>query len=132
MVPLRLSLLVALACAPALAAPSVVVPAGVPWHARLLKSQPATHDTLTTPPATIKLWFSEPVELGVSRIRLVGPAGTPIPLGKPSHIANAGAAMMAAVTQPLKPGTYRVRWTSAAEDGHAMKGEFSFVIAPGK
>ena len=128
----RLSLLLALAGVLACPASATAVPTRAPWHARLLKSQPASHDTLTTPPASIKLWFSEPVELGVSRIRLVGPSGTPIALGKASRIANEGAAMMAAVDRPLKPGTYWVRWTSAAQDGHALRGEFSFVVAPRK
>lgn len=128
----RFSLLVVLVGALAYSPPATAALTGTVWHARLLKSQPATHDTLTAPPASIRLWFSEPVELDVSRIRLVGPAGTLIALGKTSRIANERAAMMVTVPQPLKPGTYSVRWTSAAEDGHAMKGEFSFVIAPGK
>ena len=132
MVSRRLSFLVVLVCALACPASATAVPSRTPWHAKLLRSQPANHDTLTTPPASIKLWFSEPVELGVSRIRLVGPSGTPIALGKASRIANEGAAMLAAVDRPLKPGTYWVRWTSAADDGHAMKGEFSFVVAPRK
>jgi len=128
----RVPLLVALAYALACPASAVAVPSHAPWHARLVKSQPATHDTLTTSPASIKLWFSEPVEIAVSRIRLVGPSGAPIALGNASHIANEGSAMMATVGRPLRPGTYWVRWTSAAQDGHALKGEFSFVIAPGK
>jgi methionine-rich copper-binding protein CopC len=128
----RFPLLVAFAFVLASPAFGLAVPSHTPWHARLLKSQPATHDTLTTPPASIRLWFSEPVEIAVSRIRLVGPSGAPIALGKASHIANERSAMMAAVDRPLKPGTYWVRWTSAAQDGHALKGAFSFVIAAGK
>lgn len=128
----RFPVLVALAYALACPASVLAAPSHAPWHARLLKSQPAIHDTLTTPPASIRLWFSEPIEIAVSRIRLVGPSGAPIALGKASHIANEGAAIMAAVDRPLKPGTYWVRWTSAAQDGHALKGEFSFVIAAGK
>jgi len=137
MAPLRFSLVVALGCA--LASPATATaaratrPADAPWHAKLIRSQPATHDTLASSPTAIKLWFSERVELEVSRIRLVGPAGTPLALGAVSRITGENAqAMMATVSQPLKPGTYRVRWTAAAEDGHVMKGEFSFVIAPGK
>lgn len=129
----RFSLLAALVGALVLPASVTTATASTPWHARLLRSQPAAQDSLSTSPTAIRLWFSEPIELGVSRVRLMDPAGAPVALGKVSRIAGENAqAMMAAVGQRLKPGTYRVRWTSAAQDGHAMKGEFSFVILPGK
>jgi copper transport protein len=52
-----------------------------------------------------------------------------VSLGPVTRIAGESAAtMMAQVPAPVAAGTYTVRWTAAADDGHAMKGSFSFVI----
>ena len=100
-------------------------------HARLVKSSPGVNVTVTASPTSVKLWFSAPVEVSLSRIRLAGPGGTVVVTGPASRIPGENdLAVMAAVRSPLRAGRYAVRWTTASQDGHLMKGTFSFVVDP--
>lgn len=100
-------------------------------HAKLLKSGPAANDTLKTSPVAITLWFSERVEIGISRIKLVGASAVVFATGKLSRIPGADAStLMAPVTTSLPAGTYTVHWTVASDDGHPMKGSYSFTVVP--
>ena len=102
-------------------------------HARLVKSSPGADVTLTAAPTSVKLWFSERVEVSLSRVQLVGPGGTVVAMGPASRIpSETDLAVMAAVRSPLAAGRHTVRWTTASQDGHRMKGTFSFVVDPGK
>jgi methionine-rich copper-binding protein CopC len=111
----------------AFAAPPVILRR----HAKLLNSGPAANDTLRAAPKAIKLWFSEPVEISISRIKLIGAGGTIFATGKTTHIpGESEATLLAPVTAPLAAGTYTVRWMVASDDGHLMKGSYSFFVVP--
>ena len=100
-------------------------------HARLVKSAPGADETLTASPTSVKLWFSERVEVSLSRVQLIGPGGTVVASGRASRIPGENdLAFMAAIRSPLSVGRYTVWWTTASDDGHPMKGTFSFVVAP--
>jgi methionine-rich copper-binding protein CopC len=100
-------------------------------HARLVKSSPGADVTLTAAPTSVKLWFSERVEVSLSRVQLIGPGGTVVASGRASRIPGENElAFMAAVRTPLSAGRHTVRWTTASDDGHPIKGTFSFVVAP--
>jgi copper resistance protein C len=100
-------------------------------HAKLLNSKPAARETLKASPMAIRLWFSEPVETGLSRIKLVGAGGTTFATGRARKIPGADeSTLMAPVTAPLPAGSYRVQWAVASDDGHPMKGSYSFTVAP--
>jgi len=103
-------------------------------HIHLQRSEPAANETLSVVPKGIHLWFSEPVELAVTAVRLktadsaavaVGAvrAGDERPHGNPS--------VSASIQKTLKPGAYEVTWRTTAKDGHPAKGAFAFVIKPG-
>jgi len=101
---------------------------GLRRHAKLLKSNPAANDTLTVSPAAIRLWFSEPVTLGLSRIKLVGSRGT-IVTGTATHLRGGDAASLEeTVRAPLPVGTYTVQWIVASPDGHALRGSYTFTV----
>lgn len=98
-------------------------------HTHLVKSEPAANDTLATSPRTFKLWFSEPVELPVTTLKLTGPAGAMIPLAplaRPDTAAD--APIVAAPRRPLDAGAYVLTWSTAAKDGHPAKGSIHFVV----
>jgi len=112
------------------AAPRTAV---MPRHARLVKSAPGVDVTVTASPTSVKLWFSAPVEVSLSRIQLVGPGGAVVATGPASRIpGESDLAVMAAVRNPLPAGRHAVRWTTASRDGHLMKGTYSFVVDPGQ
>ncbi len=100
-------------------------------HARLVKSSPGADVTLTASPTSVKLWFSERVEVSLSRVQLIGPGGTVVASGRASRIPGENdVAFMATIRSPLSVGRHTVRWTTASDDGHPVKGTFSFVVAP--
>ena len=101
-------------------------------HATLKKAWPAAHDTVAKSPDSLKLWFSEKVEIPLTKISLVS-AGSPTKLSDPAFLGEtADAPIVLAVKESLAPGAYTVNWTVAAKDGHPSKGSYDFVVKAGK
>lgn len=99
------------------------------WHTHLLRSEPAINDTLARSPNAIRLWFSEPVELAVTTVKLADAGGRGIALAKLTRADAGGAApVAAALNVPLPPGSYVVTWRTAAKDGHPANGTINFVV----
>lgn len=99
------------------------------WHTHLVRSEPAINDTLARSPSAVRLWFSEPVELAVTTVKLADAAGTSIALAKLTRPDTGQAAPVAAtLTAPLRPGSYVVTWRTAAKDGHPADGTINFVV----
>ena len=98
------------------------------WHVHLVKSDPAANDTLATAPKAVQLWFSEKVELPITRVKLADDAGAAVSLAPLARDAAADAPVAAAITKPLAAGSYVVTWSTAATDGHPAKGTFGFVV----
>ena len=102
------------------------------YHASLKKAWPASHDTVAKSPDSLKLWFTEKVEMGFTKITLAS-AGTAKMLGDPAFLGEgADAPIVLAVKESLAAGSYMVNWTVAGKDGHATKGTYSFVVKAGK
>ena len=104
-------------------------------HAELKKAWPAKNDTLAKAPDTLKLWYSEKVELPLTKIQL-SMAGMPTmtyALSAPAFLGNdKDAPVVLAVKDKLAAGAYTVNWTVAAKDGHPSKGTYDFVVKAGK
>jgi len=97
-------------------------------HALLLRSSPEADAELTQPPAAIDLWFSEPLEPGFSRARLIGPAGQAIAAG-PVRFDPADPAHMTLPLGALEPGLYTVAWETLSQvDGHPSQGSFPITV----
>ena len=96
-------------------------------HAHLVRSSPAANAVVDSAPTTLGLWFSERPEPRFTAIQLLDSAGLAIPLGAPTSVAQNGLTL--AITRPLMPGRYSVVWRTAASDGHATNGNFSFSVA---
>jgi len=99
-------------------------------HLSLVKSAPMADSTVAKSPTAVTLWFSESVELGVTRVRLAGPDATPVTL---SAVRRTGAAEPLAVSADLNGtlanGSYTVSWSTSSKDGHAVRGTFKFTVA---
>jgi putative copper export protein/methionine-rich copper-binding protein CopC len=124
----QLRLIAALAVAVAV----VMTPAVLLAHARLLRSAPSADATLSEPPTSLQLWFSERPELRFSILKLLDSAGTPVPIGAIAKIAGDAMGLSAPIPVTLANGRYTVSWRTAAADGHPTSGMFSFVVAVGK
>ncbi len=96
-------------------------------HLSLKKSEPAASATLTSLPPDVKLWFTAPAQLRLTRLVLVGPVGE-VELGKPAQAATRDAPIIFPVQGGGQPGTYTAKWVTAGRDGHPIKGEFAFEV----
>ena len=105
------------------------VPLALLAHAHLRRSEPSSHARLTSSPPAIRLWFSERPELSFTRIRLRGADSVDIPLGAAERMSDDAMGVTVGVSSALAPGTYTVLWRTAAADGHASSGSFSFDVA---
>jgi hypothetical protein len=94
-------------------------------HAKLQKSEPAAGTTVAAPPKQIQLWFNEKLDVAVSKVELTGPAGK-VELG-PVHAMDAKS-LMAAIGGKVADGAYTVSWQTAGDDGHVVKGDYTFTL----
>jgi len=112
-------------------APATPVLAGreTAFHAHLVRADPAVNDTIASTPKAVRLWFSEPVELGMSRVRIVRVGGDTL---KTSGLRHEGSAATTAAIDlpapPTSPGTYVVTYRVVARDGHPTSGSYTFVL----
>jgi methionine-rich copper-binding protein CopC len=108
----------------ACAAAAMLSPITAFAHAKLLGSSPAAGAQLEVRPTALTLRFDEKVQLAVLKLSA---GGTDIPV---AFDRSAQAAAQVSVALPsLAPGTYRVQWSAlTADDGHVVKGTFSFVV----
>lgn len=101
-----------------------------PFHLRLKASVPAINDTLHTAPNKLSLTFTEEPEVAVTRLTLVSPDAQRVALAKPAAASGDASTVVATVEGQMKPGAYRIDWTSMSKDGHAVRGSIGFVITP--
>jgi len=107
---------------------AVATPGVVRAHALLVRSLPEANAELAQPPTTIELWFSEPLEAGFSRARLLNSRGEEVPTGAAS-LDPSDATHMSLPLGQLGPGVYTVAWqTLSAVDGHEWYGSFPFTV----
>jgi len=114
------------------AALAVALTAGAaraPRHTTLVKSEPATGSTVAKAPTQLKLYYSERVDLKVSKFKLTGGRGGAITLG-PASIdeTQRGMPVVVPVTGSVSSGAYTIDWTVASDDGHAVKGTIHFTV----
>jgi hypothetical protein len=95
-------------------------------HLRLTKSAPAKDASLSTSPAEIRLWFSLPPELSISRIKVTAADGTEVVLGEVK--ADVDNVLVAAVPESMIAGEYEVSWRTSSGDGHPLTGTFAFAV----
>ena len=106
-----------------------VAPAGAVFaHALLLRSTPAPNAMLARAPASIELWFSEPLEPALSGAQLLDSGLQKVPtIGTVFDPADPGHIVVP--VNALEPGFYTVAWkTLSRADGHEARGSFPFTI----
>jgi methionine-rich copper-binding protein CopC len=104
-------------------------PASARFHAHLVKADPAVNDTIAASPKTVRLWFSEPVELALSRVRVVRVGGDTLKTGELRREGSAANTAATDLSAPATtPGTYVVTYHVVARDGHPTTGTYTFVV----
>jgi methionine-rich copper-binding protein CopC len=108
-------------------------PGFVAGHAIIVDSSPKDGAVLSQAPDRIVLRFNSKVEKSLSRVSLSRGGGQPMPL-RVSTAARGTAAAPEVLVVPLprlKPGTYALRFTVLATDGHTTPGVLRFTIKEG-
>jgi methionine-rich copper-binding protein CopC len=98
-------------------------------HAHLVKSTPAKGAVLHTAPATLTLWFSEPLEPEFSTIEVLDQAGQRVDDGK-AALDPADPKVLRVALKALAAGSYKVVWHVVSIDTHKTDGDFAFTVRP--
>jgi methionine-rich copper-binding protein CopC len=97
-------------------------------HAFLVKSDPAVGATVAAP-KTLRLEFSEALELAFSGIDVTNGSGGAVPARNVRLDSNDRKVLLADVPL-LPPGAYRVKWHVISVDTHRTEGDFAFSVKP--
>lgn len=99
------------------------------FHARLVRAAPGVGETVKAPPAALQLWFNQPVNPKLTSATIHAADSTV--LWKVPFIATPDSLnVVGPVGVWLRPGEYQVQWRSMSEDGHVIRGEYRFTLAP--
>lgn len=101
-------------------------------HTHLEKSEPAKDTTVAVAPKALKLFFSEEVKPAVAGLRLLASDSSVVALGALKNGEKDEKEIVAAVTGAMKPGSYRVMWRVAGDDGHPVTGNYVFTVKAAK
>ena len=105
---------------------SLLIGSDADAHAFLLKSDPPVGATVTAP-KTLRLEFSEAVELAFSGIDVANGSGGAVAAQNVRLNSNDHKVLMADLP-PLSPGAYRVKWHVVSVDTHRTEGDFAFNV----
>jgi putative copper export protein/methionine-rich copper-binding protein CopC len=105
------------------------VPQSLSAHVDLIATTPASGATLDAAPPELRLLFSGRIEAAYTRVALVAPDGTFVPVGTVTFVPGSDREFTAALPPFSQPGTYTVQWRTAGADGHVLEGAFEFALA---
>jgi hypothetical protein len=97
-------------------------------HAMLVSAEPAVGSTITASPKEIRLKFSEVVRAEYCRVELAMADGMSVPIGPARADDKDKTLVLASISAPLAPGTYKVTWHVLAFDAHKTHGDFTFEV----
>jgi methionine-rich copper-binding protein CopC len=99
-------------------------------HAHLKTASPADHATVAAAMPSVRLEFSEEIELKFSGVKIAGPNKSTVTTGPATHGSGGDAVLEVPVTGPLAPGAYTLEWHILSKDGHKTKGSHTFTVKP--
>ena len=102
---------------------------GARAHAFLERAEPRVGSTVRTPPAEVKLWFTERLEPAYSRVQVVGEGGERVDRAD-ALVDRDNRALLRVSLASLAAGSYKVVWRVVSVDTHVTEGEFTFRVAP--
>lgn len=121
--------------AAAMVAASLAAPSMALAHTRVVSSTPAEGATVARP-RVVTLNFSEallPPTAAASIVMTAMPGiqnhGEMVIRNFTTAWSNGNRTLTLNLRQPLRTGTYEVRWQAAGADGHRMNGVVNFVVS---
>ena len=95
-------------------------------HAKLVSSSPAANVTVSPPPISLTLKFSESIEIKFAQVKLSDASGAAVATGSPIQDPADQGVLIVRLAAPLADGRYTVSWQVVAADGHKTKGTYHF------
>jgi methionine-rich copper-binding protein CopC len=96
-------------------------------HPRLLKATPAADSRSAEAPRQVALTFNESLDLALTRVTLLH-NGNAVRSDSLRLAADDDKTVVLSLGTALAPGRYTVRWQVTGDDGHPVRGEFSFEV----
>jgi copper transport protein len=97
-------------------------------HAFLTSSNPAPSQSLPDSPANVETFFSEPIDIRYSEIKILDETGKEVDSKDPRYVGNDQASLSVTV-MPLTDGVYTVSTNVLSQiDGHVTKNAFVFGV----
>ena len=98
---------------------------GLVWaHSKQETTVPANNAVLTEAPAELVLKFDKPMR--ITKLALTDQAGTDYEVQRTDQMKH--VLKLVAQLDTVPNGEYQVDWRGLSEDGHPMKGTFSFTV----
>jgi methionine-rich copper-binding protein CopC len=113
--------------APAIILAGAVVAMG---HAFLDRAEPSVGSTVRTPPAEVRLVFTEALESAFSRAEVRDSGGQRVDTGIFQIDPKNRKLLRVPLKQGLAPGAYKVIWRVLSVDTHVTEGDFMFRVSP--
>jgi methionine-rich copper-binding protein CopC len=98
-------------------------------HAFLDHAVPAVGSSVHTPPAQVRLWFTQQLEPAFSTASVLDRSGTRVDRND-AHVDGGDETVLIVSLPELAPGRYRVTWRVLSVDTHVTEGDFTFDVAP--
>lgn len=96
-------------------------------HPRLVKADPGAGARVIAPRA-VTLRFSEPLTVALCRVTLLDAFTKAVALGEVKSVQGDPKAVSVAIRGTIAPGRYTVKWLAAGDDGHPVRGEYTFDV----
>ena len=99
--------------------------AGLSWaHSKQETTTPANNAVLYEAPSELVLQFDKPMR--ITKLALTDQAGKEYKVQRTDQMKH--VLKLVAQLDPVPNGEYQVDWRGLSEDGHPMKGTFSFTV----
>lgn len=99
-------------------------------HAFIDHARPAVGGTVKSSPSEVRLWFTESVEAGFSRLQVFDATGKEVS-GKDARVDPKNPRELSVrLSGVLSAGTYKVVWRAVSVDTHVTQGDFTFRVEP--
>ena len=100
-------------------------------HVTLDHAEPKVGSTVAASPRTIKIWFSDDVDMSGTRVEMFDSEGHRVDQGGLRQDLKDKSLVILAMAGQLPVGKYKVVWHALCLYKHRTKGEFSFEVGEG-
>ena len=98
-------------------------------HPVYVDSSPKAFQSVSSSPQEVSVFFSEPIELAYSSIKVLGPDGSAVDMNDPHNVEGDSASIAVTLQPNLPEGEYTVTTkVLSAVDGHVVEETFLFGV----